>query len=1303
MATRWTEEQKSVIDNRGSDLLVAAAAGSGKTAVLIERIIQLILDEKNPVDIDRLLVVTFTKAAASEMRERVGVAIEKALEKNPDNEHLQKQVMLLNRAEITTIDSFCGNIVRNNFHVTDLDPNINVADPTEIGIIASEVMEDLFEELYNEKSPDFLRLVDWYSGRNDDESLISLLLMVNNFINSSPYPDKWLDESAEFFNTADKDKDFYIKNYCEPIAKEVHMSLNVYNNVLNNFLEELKNYDDLAKFFENYCVIKEKLDDIIMSLDEFLGNGADYLSEKKWNSIIKLVDGYRNIELKSFRIGKNADESAKAYYNDIKKHISSVKDSIKIEVDKLAVKIDNIIMENDMVYPYMRSISDIVKLFRVKFAEKKKSMGVLDFADIEHYALDILTDFNEDGKAVPSKIALSYRDKYEEVFTDEYQDSNLVQEIILSQVSRFDNPNRFMVGDVKQSIYRFRQAMPEIFMDKYEKYDSHTEKKDSLHKKIMLFKNFRSRPEVLEGCNHVFMEIMRKETGELEYTEKEKLNPSAFFEELDFENAHVGGPVEIYLVDSSKSDISDDIQKDVDYSLITMTEKDGEESQEIEKIKIEAQNIANIIYKMVNNSDVDSRFMVLDKESGNYRPVEYRDIVILMRATNNRAATFEEVMREYKIPLYTEAGSGYFSSLEIYTMMNLLKIIDNPMQDIAILSVMRSPIFNFEAGEMAEIRMFDKGSSFYDALLKLYNTEFTNEEKINKLRDKVVDFVDKIRKYREKSLLMSVDEFIWYLLKDTNYYTYVGMLQLGEQRQNNLMLLFERARQYEKTSYKGLFNFINYFERIKNRSGDLGEARLISEEANVVRLMTIHKSKGLEFPIVILANTDKKFMLKSGDSNLTLHQNYGYGPKIFDLDRNLSFDSIAKKNMVNIQKKEQIAEEMRLLYVAMTRAKEKLIISGVIQDIDKKEKKWLEVPRNIDGKIESTEILLTNSYLDWIMPTIISMEDREEFYNVLGESKKCRGYKECKWYIDVEKKNNVFKENKFIVENINKADKNTNEVERINETLDDTKKLNTIKEFLDQKFNFEYKYNSSALKPSSISVSEVKKILLENDEEMHQNIYSSTRKSELSTPDFIHKGKDKIDFNSAEKGTIFHLVMQLLDFLEFDEYVRDAEEDKTVDDKIKAEVERQIELFINRKIISKEEAETVRISNVVRFIKSDIFKKILNAQKRDRVYKEKAINYSIKINELYKNENIDDTERMMLVGIIDLFFEDENGDYILLDYKTDFVNEDNFEEVVNRYKIQLELYKNAIEDISGKKISNKYIYLFGIGRLVKYD
>ena len=615
-----------------------------------------------------------------------------------------------------------------------------------------------------------------------------------------------------------------------------------------------------------------------------------------------------------------------------------------------------------------------------------------------------------------------------------------------------------------------------------------------------------------------------------------------------------------------------------------------------------------------------------------------------MRSPSSNTKILEEVFLEYNIPIYAESTGGYFDTFEVDTIINLLKIIDNPMQDIPLISVMYSPIYNFTSTELSQIRLVDRELKFYELLMKILEDEDI-EIRVS-LKEKIAKFISDLKLFIQKKSLVSADELIWFLYKYTGYYNYVGLLDMGEQRKTNLMLLFEKAKNYEKNSYKGLFNFVNYIQKISLKS-DVSEAKLISEDANVVRIMSIHKSKGLEFPIVFLANTNKKFNFRADDSNL-------------------------------------IAEEMRLLYVAMTRAKEKLIITGRVKDYENLRE---EISSGIDerGNISNYKILKINNYLDWILSSIDNLTVYGKSLNCLGREENFLGNEDLKFQLNVNTKTEEFIEYQRIKEELK-----TNEIISEEDDIEVKNEMRTVKGFLEDRFNKEYVYKNVLNKPSSITVSEIKKMIQEEDEEKHQKYYKEN--FVLKTPSFIHQGEEKVGFNSAEKGTIFHLAMQLLDFSKFDT------EDVS---KIREEVKLQINSFVEKNIMSLDEAETIKINWIVKFIQSDIFKEIYIANKSEKLFKEKAIDYNIKLKNLFKDENIEEDEKIMVVGIIDLFFENENGEIILLDYKTDYVTKENLEEIKARYKVQLDLYKSAIEDISGKKVAKKGLYLFGINEFVE--
>lgn len=1262
MKTKWTKEQLEVINHRNGNLLVSAAAGSGKTAVLVERIISMILDEEEKVDIDRLLVVTFTNAAASEMRERIGDAISKALEKDPSNEHLQKQILFLNRANITTIHSFCLDIIKNNIHLLDLDPNFRIGDTTECQLIAQEAIDDVFEKLYEDgflgyekskKGVRFLKLIDSFAERNGDSQVQDLIMSIYNFAISFPEPEKWLNESAEAFS---KDDDFIfeeteqgeeiiysLKNELSDIESIMYESISI----VDIYRDEISKIVKLEEEYANIQAISTALD---TDWDDFINELSIFSAED-----------YRTGE----RIKKDAPDEIKDAWKEAKElrdtAIGNLNYIIELYKDRDTEAIKK---EMELSYEIVRAISDTVIEYKYTFENLKKDRGIIDFSDIEHYALKILVDKDEDGNMILSETAKRYSEEFREIFIDEYQDSNLIQEAILSSISNKENPNRFMVGDVKQSIYRFRQAKPEIFLHKYETYST---QKDKNGRKIMLYKNFRSRKNILNAVNFIFENIMTKDLGEIDYNDDEKLNPGAKFEEFEEDNAIVGGSCDIHIIEKKSDEELSDNQL--------------EEEDDLDNIQVEARAIGKIIKEIVGKNSEGKIQMVFDKEEKRYRQANYKDIVILLRATSNWASVFTEEFTNMDIPVYADTGTGYFDTIEIKTILSLLKIIDNPMQDIPMLSVLKSPIYNFSPEELIDIRIVDREVSFYEAM-KIY-ASFDNCD--NK---KVKDFLNRLQDYQNRSSYLSTDELLWYLYNETGYYAYVAILPAGKQRQANLRILFERAKQFEDTSFKGIFNFINFVEKLKKSDSDMGEAKTLSENANVVRIMSIHKSKGLEFPIVICGGMGKRFNKMDMNRKVLYSQNMGYGPQIVDLETRLSYPSINKEAMKKHMAREMLSEEMRVLYVSFTRAKEKLIITGAVSNIENNIQKWVNNSKNLTPN----NLMKANSFLDWIMSVVIAHKDVKEIIPIDMEIDE--KVDESEWKVELHKRE------EYTITNYEKDD-----LKLVNSLKKELEKENRIdySKKIEKRLDFEYPYQKSVEKSGAISVTEIKRIWNTENEEEYTELKNTenilfeknennllqneenilNEKIEIKRPKFIMESKDE-KISPTHKGTVIHLIMQIIDIKRVE----------NVDD-----IKKQIEEFVQKEIITKKESEVVNPFKIYKFFKSDLGQRMINS---DFIGREKAFYTEVKMKELFKKENIDYDESIMLRGIIDVFFE-ENGEIVLIDYKTDFVNEENKCKIIERYKKQLEIYADVIENITNKKVKESYIYLFGIDESVRID
>jgi ATP-dependent helicase/nuclease subunit A len=1176
---KWTDEQLQAINEKGSNILVAAAAGSGKTAVLVERIINKIINEN--MDIDKILVVTFTNLAASQMREKILDAIYKKIEENPENEHLQHQINILSKSNICTIDSFCLDIVKNNFFELDISPNFRIAEQAELKILKQETLDEIFENKYENQEKEFIELINTYTTYKGDENLKEIILKIYNFIQSIPFPDKWLNEEVNKLNI-NNDEDFSLT----PWGKILYNSAkeDIEDSILQ--LRELQSTtgrnQDIPKIHVIFSEDVRKLEKVYKT--------------NNWQELYEeLQQFFFDRWVKDKNISNEDVQELKKKRENIKSKIENIKKEIIIYDSKTAVE------DTKSIYNIMSYIKNIVIEFERTFQEKKKEKNIVDFSDIEHYALQILLE-NEK----PSNTAKKYQEKFEEIAIDEYQDSNMVQEYILNTISR--NNNIFMVGDVKQSIYKFRHARPELFLNKYNTYKIKSQKKEEDNLKIKLFKNFRSRKQVLDYTNLIFQNIMSEEIGEIDYTEEECLNLGADYKE------NVEMIPEIHIINTVKSE-----------------ENETEENEEpIDSAELEAKFVANKIKSMINE-----KFKITDKEK-NSRNVKYKDFVILLRNTKNIANIFEKELIALDIPVFCDATAEYLNSYEIQIIMNLLKIIDNPLNDIAQVTILRSMIGNFNDNELMKIRIHSKDKSFYYSI-----EEYINDEKADKkIKEKLKTYLKNIEMWRKKSKYIPLDELIWTLYIETGFYNYVSLMQNGEYRTANLKMLFERARQYEKTSFKGLFNFINFIDKLQITSGDMNGAKIIGENENVVRIMSIHKSKGLEFPVVFLSGTGKKFnTMELNKDEILLHNELGLGAKYIDFNLNIKFDTLVKKSIEIRTKQELVSEELRILYVALTRAKEKLIITGIEKDYEKSIKDKQELLKcyehNKKDKINKNILKKYMRYIDFIELVYLNN------INTVGE----------KFKIEIHNTNKINEQTKY------ETKKEKNNLEKY------LKKVGKIEddrfEKINQKLNWKYKYITSTKIRTKSSVSKIKQETNINSEETEQKI-------ELQIPSFL---KSETKITPAQKGTLTHLVLQKLN----------EKEEYTIE---------KIKLLVNNleksKIITEKEADAININKILMYTQSNIFDMLKSAKK---VYKEQPFYINMPAKIIYEEAT---NEKILVQGIIDLYFLTKDNKIILVDYKTDNIK--NEEILKEKYKKQLEIYKNAIEKSIGRKVDNVYIY-----------
>lgn len=1124
------------------------------------------------------------------MREKILEAIYKKIEENPEDENLQKQVILLNKASISTIHSFCLDVIKNNFYEIDVSANTRIADDSEILLLQQEVIDDLFEEKYEEEDSNFIKLIKTYTKYNQDEVLKDLILRVYSYIQASPFPEEWLEEQIEKLNIED-DTNFSDTVWGKIITENANQILEDSILKLQNIRTKMTRFPELDKF-------TAKIEDDIDKYTYIQNNLSD------WDTAVEAINTLKNATwIKDQKITNDLKDEAK----DVRE---STKDEFKKVKKLMNCSSEEAVQDIKYMYPILKMLKDLILEFSQKFYQRKREKNIMDFSDMEHLALKILVKKDENGNIVKSEIAKKYENKFEEIAIDEYQDSNLVQEYILTSVSRGNNI--FMVGDVKQSIYKFRQARPKLFLDKYDSY-----KLDPVNgedRKIQLFKNFRSRSNILDFTNLVFEDIMSRELGNIEYNQDEYLNLGANFEEIQNQDYKT----ELEILDLSEE--NDDIWK-------TDEEETEEEQEKVEDVVLEARFVARKIKELI-----DSKYQIIDKKTGR-RDIQYKDIAILLRTSSGVANVYEKEISELEIPVYSDSSSQYLQSVEIETIMSLLRIINNPMQDIPLVTVMRSPIGNFTDNELIEIRMADRNSSFYEALLK------SDLEKAHR-------FLNLLKELREDEEYMTLDEWIWNIYTKTGYMNYVNLMPNGALRVSNLRMLFERAKQYEEASFKGLYNFINFIDKIKFNQEDLKAAKIIGENENVVRIMTIHKSKGLEFPVVILAGVGKQFNFRDLNGKILLDQDLGMGPQYIDSDRYIEFKTLAKKALAIKAKNEAISEEMRILYVALTRAKEKLIIVGRQKDVNKKmseKQKLLEIYSTIDGnKINPYLLQKYKTYLDWL-ELIYLKEGVANTKNLFTVN------------INKREKTSVKIENG--VEDISKKI-----IEESNKNNDEQEK-EKIKEIL----NWQYKHQSIEGIPTKTSVSKLK-------EKREQEVQITQE------PKFINE-EVKTKLTGAQKGTLIHLCLQKMK--ETEEYNLEK-------------ITELIEELKDKEIITEIEVQNIDKEKLLEYTNSQLWTELKQAKE---IHKEHPFYINIKASRIYNQINKEDDEEILVQGVIDLFFIDKDDKLILVDYKTDYVQNEN--ELVEEYKGQLDLYKEALEQSLDKKVDKMCIYSVYLNKLIE--
>ena len=935
----FTDAQWKAIWATGKDVLVSAAAGSGKTKVLITRMIEKVLDEKNPIDVDELLVVTFTNASAAEMRHRMAEALEEAIAERPESVHLRRQLNLLNKAQISTLHSFCLNVVRQYAYLLDIDPGFRIADSTEAALLRDDTIGEVLEEAYSADDPEAMyRLADSFTSDRNDQSIETLIDRLYDYSRVHPSPEQWLRLIPMQYEIGDGTSIDALA-FIDPLKTAIRHTLEEAMALTNDMKR-------IALMPDGPEPLAATAEADLMWIEE----ATRRMTEGSWEETYAFFGSLKWVKAGTIRKDSCDEElakRAKALRDAVKKIVNNLKESYFTRTP------DRLLEEIRLMAPAMHTLIDLVVEFGKRYEQVKIDRGIVDFSDLEHYALRILST-EEEGMLMPSDIAVDYRNRFAEVLVDEYQDVNLLQETIIQLVKRGGEAdgNLFMVGDVKQSIYRFRLAEPMLFLGKYGRF---TETDGDQGLKIDLNANFRSRKEVLDATNFVFAQVMGERVGEIDYDEAAALKYGANYPE----KAVTAGLTLLY-------DEEEELEEEV-----------ASTGESLKSSQAEARFMIKQIQQLLA-----SGAEVTDAFSDQRRPIEYRDIVILMRSMTWSG----EIAEEFKlagIPIYAELSHGYFDALEVMIMLNTLRVIDNPYQDIPLASVLRAPFIGMTENELAQVRLAGKNEPFYEALKRFFTTGGAGLE--SETQQKLQRFFTQFEDWRNLSRRGSLSELIWQVYADTHYYEMVGAMPNGKQRQANLRALHDRAIDYEKTSFRGLFRFLRFVDRMQRRGDDLGAARSLSEKEDVVRIMTIHSSKGLEFPYVFIAGAGRKFNKMDFNEPYLFDQHFGLAVKAIDPDNRIMYTSLPFLAMKEKKELEMRAEEMRVLYVAMTRAKEHLEIIATVKDIEKTIVKWQDAQLIEPGQMlpEYTRSR-ANGYLDWIGPAVARHADFDKFGVIPG-------------------------------------------------------------------------------------------------------------------------------------------------------------------------------------------------------------------------------------------------------------------------------------------------------------------------------
>ncbi len=1204
----WTEGQRDVIEYRGDkNLLVSAAAGSGKTAVLVERVIQRILDKEDPLSVDEILVLTFTNAAAAEMKNKISAAIEERIRDNPDDRHLAEQAVKLGSADISTIHAFAKKVLTNNIHKTDIPADFSLMDDSESAFLFGEALDDCLERYYGkiDKLSSFSDLTMGYGGVKNDNNLRYLITDLYNFSRTLATPEKWLNDSADMYKTVRKngslDGTIWKEAYISAVREILGDCTEMYNIILDTIRSAFSDTHNMFHFYNDEARRFSELANF-ETIDEFL----DKKSKMVFDRAKPLPKADREEPLLVA-----ANKKALDIRNDIKKKIN---DAILFKFNCEA----DIVRTISDLWPRIRTLKNITLMVMRRYRRLKLKRGEVDFSDLEHYLVELLMDKN----GTPKDLCLALRKKYKEIYVDEYQDTNNIQDTLFALLSG-DRGNVFMVGDIKQSIYRFRAASPGLFIEKYENYAK--EEGGTLR---ILSHNFRSRKSVIEPINELFGNIMYKKTAGIDYTEEEALKAGAVYPDPP------PGREDLYTAEILMTNVME------------TNPETGKETTSPDKTSLEARAVAERICRLV----YEEKLPVYDSDSGETRPVEFGDIAVLFRSTKSNVPVYESEFLEYGIPVMSETG-GFLESVEIQTVLAFLSIIDNPLQDIPLLAVMRSPMFGFTADELADIRAGNKKVNFYIALLE------------NKDNPKTAEFLETLDYLRKCAAFMGIDELIYKICYDTDYIRIVGGMKGGAGRQANLKLLLKTASAFEGKGLSRLFEFMKYLERMSER-GELRRATSASQTESAVLLTTIHKSKGLEYPVVILADT---VHFNTDRNPLTVSEKLGIGLPYVDVKRRLRYPSFPQTLIRHYNSLGENAEEMRLLYVALTRAREKLIISCTNAGHSKN---WKNPIIGKDGKVINARIESTTVFRDWIVYGFINNENISGLRKIMDSDIS---------HLRLSGKAPLLFGWSF-GESSAKA-QNETETRTGSEAEDASSKSEIDADELEKILAYEYPGEMLTKMPLKMTVSEIKNSFRADEVEEEWEY----------TPRLLN-GADRT-FHSpspesaAEIGTITHFALRHIDpqrtgsSEEIDEQLREMEEEG---------------------ILSKTQLKAVRRTGIARLFKSKVGDIIKEADRCGKLLREVDMLFPVKASEIYPElENTPAGDADIIVqGIADCVCLTEDG-AVLIDYKTDRCTAEQAPEKAEEYRVQIECYTKGLEGILKVPVKERILYFLTPGRAVE--